>query len=159
MRIMLVRNLILSKLDYCNSILANIPEYLVHKLQKVLNASVRFIYDVRKHEHIKSYVRRAHLLPIKERIQYKLSLVVFKTLYGIAPTYLTDMIKFYKPWRDLRVGRDKFTVEPRSEMNFMCNKMSTAWNQLPLTLRRYTDMTTFKDELKTFYFNLAYSNT
>ena len=51
MRIMLVRNLILSKLDYCNAIRANIPKYLINILQRVLNASVRFIYNIKKHDH------------------------------------------------------------------------------------------------------------
>ena len=44
MRLMLVQNLILSKLDYCNALLANTPNYLINKLQKVMNGSVRFIY-------------------------------------------------------------------------------------------------------------------
>ena len=73
-RIMLVRNLILSKLDYCNAILANVPDYLVKKLQKVLNASVRFIYDVKKYDHITAFLKKAHFLPVKQRIQYKVSL-------------------------------------------------------------------------------------
>jgi hypothetical protein len=158
MRIMLVRNLILSKLDYCNSILANIPEYMVHKLQKVLNASVRFIYDVPKYAHISSYVQKAHFLPIKQRIQYKLSLVIFKILHGIAPKYLNGMISLYKPNRNIRVGRDEFNIE-QIGTNFVSEKMSNAWNQLPLCLRCNNNITAFKKELKTFYFKQAYSNT
>ena len=69
LRTTLVRNLILSKLDYCNAILAIVPDYLIKKMQKVLNASVRFIFNVRKHEHITPYLRMSHFLPVKQRIQ------------------------------------------------------------------------------------------
>ena len=71
MRIMLVRNLILSKLDYCNAILANIPKYIINKLQRVMNASVRFIYDIKKHDHISIYLKKAHFLPVQKCIEFK----------------------------------------------------------------------------------------
>ena len=155
-RIMLVRNLILSKLDYCNAILANVPDYLVKKLQKVLNASVRFIYDVRKHEHISAFLQKAHFLPVKQRIQYKLCILVFKIVNGVAPAYLSDMVSLFTPARRLRVGRDDQMVKSNYSKS-IAGKMAEVWNMLPREIRSDTDITKFKKELKTFFFNEAFN--
>ena len=158
MRLMLVQNLILSKLDYCNALLANTPNYLINKLQKVMNAGVRFIYNVRKHEHISLFLQKAHFLPVKQRIKHKLCMTVFKILYKLAPKYLATTICFFKPERELRVGRDEYMVESASNPNSIIGKMVVTWNQLPYTMRRNTNMLEFKKNLKTFYFNEAYHN-
>ena len=40
-RIMFVSCLVLSRLDYCNSLLSVCPQYLLDKLQKVQNAALK----------------------------------------------------------------------------------------------------------------------
>jgi len=44
----LVRALIVSKVDYCNSVLAGIPGQLQDRLQSVLNAAARLVYSARR---------------------------------------------------------------------------------------------------------------
>ena len=48
----LVHAFVSSKLDYCNSLLYGVPNYLTKKLQRVQNAAARLITLSRKHEHI-----------------------------------------------------------------------------------------------------------
>ena len=48
---MLVKCFILSRLDYCNSVNADIPLYLVHKLERVVNACIRFICNIPMNNH------------------------------------------------------------------------------------------------------------
>ena len=48
----LVRALIVSKVDYCNSVLAGIPGQLQDRLQSVLNATARLVYSARRSERI-----------------------------------------------------------------------------------------------------------
>jgi hypothetical protein len=43
-----------------------------------------------------------HWLPFKFWCQYKLLLYAFKALHGLAPSYLGELIHFYKPARSLR---------------------------------------------------------
>jgi hypothetical protein len=157
MRIMLVRNLILSKLDYCNAILANIPKYMINKLQRVLNASVRFIYDIKKHEHISYYVKKAHFLPVRKRVDFKLCTLVFKIIHKLAPTYLNNLVKLHIPSRDLRVGRDSIMVEANKQSKTISSKMVEVWNQLPKHIRSANDIITFKKTLKTTYFKEEYN--
>jgi len=44
--------LVLSRLDYCNSVLVGLPAYLVRRLQLVLNASAQMICQLRRSDHI-----------------------------------------------------------------------------------------------------------
>ena len=69
-KIMLVKCFILSRLDYCNSVYANIPLYLVHKLERVFNACIRFICNIPMNNHnLLPYYKERHILPILYRIK------------------------------------------------------------------------------------------
>ena len=49
----LVRALIVSKVDYCNSVLAGMSRHLHDRLQSVLNAAARLVFSARRNDHIK----------------------------------------------------------------------------------------------------------
>ena len=48
----LVSSLVLSRLDYCNALLAGCPQVLLDKIQRVINCSARLIYKASKSAHI-----------------------------------------------------------------------------------------------------------
>jgi len=66
----LVTSLVLTRLDYCNSVLVGLPANLLNRLQAVINAAARLICSARKSEHITSILMDLHWLRIQERIQY-----------------------------------------------------------------------------------------
>ena len=70
-RLKLISAFILSKLDYCNSLLAGSPQYLLDKLRKVQNSSARLVLKGRKRDHVQPLPRKLHWLPIRSRIEYK----------------------------------------------------------------------------------------
>ena len=91
----LVHSLILSHIDYCNALFYNLPEYLLHKLTKVLYSAVRFIFGLRGsalRKHMLPYLKSLHFLPVKFRIEFKIALLTHKCLHGYAPTYLKNLI-------------------------------------------------------------------
>ena len=90
----------------------------------MLNASVRFIYNIKKHNHIPYYLKKAHFLPVQKCIDFKLCTFVFKIIHNLAPTYLNNLAKLHIPSRDLRVGRDSFMVESRKRSKTISNKMA-----------------------------------
>ena len=71
----LVQRFVISRLDYCNSLLYGIPEESLDKLQKAQNAAARIIYGVRKHDHVTHLLKDLHWLPIRHRIQFKIALI------------------------------------------------------------------------------------
>jgi len=87
----LVTSLVLSRLDYGNAVLAGIPSYLiVTRLQSVINAAARLVFSSSRFDHITPLLCQLHWLKAKERIDFKLAVLVYKCLHGTAPSYLTD---------------------------------------------------------------------
>ena len=103
---MLVCNLILSQIDYCNVLLANASNKDLKPLQKTLNDAVHFIFDLKWNDHVTPYLIRLRFLPVQYHIAFKLCLIAYKLLHGRAPTYLTDMFQSFSPTTslNLRVG-------------------------------------------------------
>ena len=56
----LVSMFILSRLDYCNSVLAGLPRCTTEPLQRVLNAAARVILNLRPREHITPALQQLH---------------------------------------------------------------------------------------------------
>ena len=86
----LVRALIVSKVDYCNSVLAGIPGQLQDRLQSVLNAAARLVYSARRSERITPLLRELHWLRVPERVTFRLCVLAYRCLHGTAPAYLAE---------------------------------------------------------------------
>jgi len=65
----LVPELVTSRLDYCNSVLARLTACTVNILQRVQNAAARLIRQLKPHEHVTPSLQRLHWLPVKQRVQ------------------------------------------------------------------------------------------
>ena len=111
-KIMLVKTFIISRIDYCNSLYVGLPHYLLCRLERLLNAYIRFIFNILIFNHnLLSYYFNSHILPIEYRIKYKLCLTVHKILNNLSPKYLTNLVIVYKPLKEnLRSGKDNWNI-------------------------------------------------
>ena len=163
LKIMLVKQLVLSKLDYCNSLYICLPMKSLKKLKSVLNAGVRFIYNIEDYEvDLLDYYKRAHILPIEERIRFKVCLLAYKVMYNLAPPYLADLLQVdsqvaSSKTRQLSGDNLRFKVGRPSKIRLGDRRFSNAapniWNSLPYTIRKIGNIDTFKRALKTHFFN------
>ena len=85
-----VQSFVSTHLDYCNSLMYGIADGLMQRLQAVQNAAARLITSARRRDHISPVLRQLHWLPVRQRVQFKLTVLVFKALHGQAPQCLTD---------------------------------------------------------------------
>ena len=67
-----VQSLVMSRLDYCCSLLANISKGQTQRLQAVQNRAARLITQTGRHEHITPVLAGLHWLPIHLRIQFRI---------------------------------------------------------------------------------------
>ena len=88
----LIHAYITSRLNICSGLLYGLPTNLVAKLQSILNTAARLVTKTRKYEHITPVIINLHWLPIQYRIEFKLLLLIYKSLHGLAPSYLTDKL-------------------------------------------------------------------
>jgi len=85
----LVTALVLSRLNYCNAVLAGLPASTMTPFQRVLHAAAWTVLDLKPRDHVTPALQELHWLPVAERIQYKLCLVVHKSLLGHTPEYVS----------------------------------------------------------------------
>ena len=88
----LVSCFVLSRLDYCNAVLAGLPAstLAVAPLQRVMHAAARLVLQLAPRDHVTPALQELHWLPIAQRIDYKLCLLVHKASMGQAPSYISD---------------------------------------------------------------------
>jgi len=85
-------SLIHSKIDYCNSLLRNLPATQTNRLQLVLISAARAVTETPKFHHITPILKSLHWLKINERIKYKLVIYFSKT--GQLRSYLRSLLSF-----------------------------------------------------------------
>ena len=68
------------RLDYCNAVLAGLPASTLTPFQRVLHAAARTVQDLKPRDRVTPAPGELHWLPVDERIQYKLCLLVHKSL-------------------------------------------------------------------------------
>ena len=90
------------------------------------------------------------------RINFKVLLLVYKALNGLAPQYITDMLISYTPARTLRSTGSRNLVIPRTKTKegeaAFCVYPPRRWNTPPEIARGATSVATSKSRLKTFLF-------
>ena len=97
----LVSSHVLSRLDYCNAVLAGSPQVLLDKIQRETNCSACLIYKAPKSAHITPLLFDLHWLLISSWIQYKIALTSFHTVSDTAPPYLPELLHLYSASRSL----------------------------------------------------------
>ena len=101
----LVHALVMCHVDYCNSLLYNMPDSQLNRLQVIQNSAARLITRTKKYTHITPVLKQLHWLPVKSRITFKIILITFQCLNSMAPDYLNDSLTKYTPSRNLRSAK------------------------------------------------------
>ena len=160
----LVHAFVTSKIDYCNSLLYGLPSTHIQKLQRVQNAAARLVTGATRLCRITPLFISLHWLPVKFRINYKIVLLTFKCIHGLAPAYLADMILVKSPIRyNLRsncaLQLVPSSVKHRATLGDRAFQQAapTLWNALPPTIRNISSFNVFKTAVKSYYFKLAFN--
>ena len=146
--------LILSRLDYCNSLLHQLSSASLQKLHRIQHKAARLVIggDVEPTNAMTSL----HWLPVPERIKFKVSLLAHKALTTGMPSYIASILSPHSHVRSLRSESSNFLniPIPRNKFEAKSFKFSAprTWNGLPPQLRASYSFSLFKANLKTHLF-------
>ena len=159
----LVSAFVLSRIDYCNSLLFGSTHEVTSHLQRIQNYAARVILRLPMSSSITIHLKSLHWLPVKVRSTYKIICLCYHCHSSNAPSYVTDMLH-KKQWHTRfssytmpllnRPAHSKATLVDRS-FSFAS---SCVWNSIPNNIRCAPSLSSFKSRLKTYLFRSVYKD-
>ena len=150
-------------LDYCNALLFGLPKYQLDCLQKVQNGAARVTFQIAKFDHISPALIDLHWLPVMFRVQFKLLLLVYKSLHNQSPSYITHLLSL-KPSANYALcsSAKSLLFVPRVNCSTLgdqafAHAAPVLRNSLPLTIRTSSSLAIFTKQLKTYLFKKAFN--
>ena len=151
-----VHSFILSRLDYGNALLYGTKSKDLDRLQSLQHKAIKLIFSANRFESPAPLMNTLHWLPIRERINLKICIYVFKCIHGNAPKYLSDFISHrLRPVTGpiARSSNDSTLIVAHVGRNCIGDKSfyvtaPRLWNALPRNIREAKSLTVFKKMLK-----------
>ena len=144
----LVCSKILSKIDYCNILYFGINESSLRKLQHVQNCAARLIIKKENPMSLDNFFYRQHWLKVKERIHYKVLLIVHKCITLQAPPIVGSLLNFGNSIRTMKLEEQRvYTRFGTRSFEHIGPKL---WNLLSKEIRNEQDTIVFKKRLKSY---------
>ena len=158
----LIHAFISSRLDYCNSLFTTLSRSSLHRLQLVQNAAARLLTNTYRRYHITPVLASLQWLPITCRIYFKICLITFKALHGLAPEYLAELLVPKRNVRPLRSSNKGLLAVPKTYLKSKGDRAfavvaPTLWSGLPQSIKDAESVETFKKLLKTHLFRIRFS--
>jgi len=158
----LVIAFITSRLDYCNSVLAGLPQATLEPRQRVQLAAVRLILELNMRDHLTPGLIQLLWLPIRYHVQFKLCSIMQSIHVSRCPAYMADCVRSVvgSATRSGLCSAESalnFTLKLRSMFGerYISHAGPAAWNPFPSALREVA-VYFFRNRLKRTCFNLAF---
>lgn len=159
-KVQLVNTLLLPIIDYGDVCYVDANEDLVNKLERLLNMAIRFIFNLRKFDHVSSYRSRLKWLTIRGRRSLRVLCMLYSILNnGKYPDYLFSKFLFRADAHDrqLRSSENLLLTFPSHRSGFMSNSFVVTavrlWNGLPEAIRKAPSKDSFKIAVKKYLLN------
>ena len=148
----LVRVLILTRLNFCNSLYYGLPDFLLKKLQRIVNCACRLIF--RLSLGTSEFMKQLHWLPVRKRFLFRILLMGHRLVHHPVPDYLNSLVS-----RKGKVTRSQYIYKfqtPTLKTDFGKRSFSFAvpheWNRLPFEIKLLPKENAFRKKLETFLF-------
>jgi len=150
---LIVQALVISRLDYCNALLAGLSSNTNKPLQIIQNAAARLVFCETKRAHVTPLFISLHWLPVAARIKFKALMLAYRTATDSAPSYFHSLITIFIPSRSLRSASERSLMVPsqRGTKSLSRTFLFTVpgwWKDLPTPIRNAESLTPSSDTWK-----------
>ena len=155
---------VLSRIDYCNSLLFGSAHDVTFHLLRKQNYAARVILRLPMSSSITIHINSLHWLPVKVRSTYKIACLCYHCHSSTAPSYVTDM-PHRKPLHTRNTHSSSYTMpllnRPAHSKATLGDRSfsftsSSVWNSIPNDVRCAPSLSSFKSPLKTYLFRSVY---
>ena len=162
----LVSAFVLSRIDYCNSLLFGSTHDVTSHLRQIQNYAARVILRLPKSSSITIHLKSLHWLPVKVRSTYKIACLNYHCDRSTAPSYVADMLE-KKPLHTRNTRSSSYTMpllnRPAHSMatfgdHSFSFASSSVWNSIPNDVRCAPSLSSSKSRLKTYLFRSVYKD-
>ena len=160
----LVSAFVLSRIDYCNSLLFGSTHDVTSHLQRIQNYAALVILCLPMSSSITIHLKSLHWLPVKVKSTYKIACLCYHCHSSTAPSYVTDMLH-RKPLHTRNTRSSSYTMPllniPAHSMATLGDRsfaFSFVWNSIPYDVRLAPSLSSFNSRLKTLLFRSIYKD-
>ncbi|KAG8241797.1 hypothetical protein J6590_108726 [Homalodisca vitripennis] len=139
-KVMLVKTLILPHFNYCDAVISDMTVELSDRLQRAQNYCIRFIFNLRRYEHVTPFFKQLSLLKLQQLRQLHILSTLHSVIKNKSPVYLSEHFKFISDIseRPTRRGSTLLSI-PVHRSNFFSKSFTVQacrlWNSLPDDIR------------------------
>ena len=162
----LVSAFVLSRIDYCNSLMFGSTYDVTSNLQRIQKYAARVILRLPKSSSITIHLVSLHWLPVKVKSTYKISCLSYHCHSSTAPSYVTGILH-RKPLHTLNIRSSSYTMpllnRPAHSKATLGDRSfsfasSSVWNSIPNDVRCAPSLSSFMSRLKTYLFRTVYKD-
>lgn len=164
-KVALAQSLLLPILDYADACYLDLTQVQLDRLERLQNLCIRFIFGLRKYDHVSQFRTKLKWLPIRLRRDTHTLSLLYSTLFNpSSPSYLSSRFNFYCDTHSnyLRSSTNLFLSTPSHSSTLFYGasfsvRAVALWNALPVTIRRAQSLESFKAQIKLHYLsNIAH---
>ena len=160
-------SLVLSRLDYVSATVDGLLANFTDRLQSMLNATSLLVYSRWSYDHVTLLLRELHWLEMRQRIEYKLAVLVYRCLNGLALSYLANDLQCMADLNSLhrlRLSSTFTLVVPSTCLPTVGDRafpvaVARVWNTLPAEVTSLPSLPAFKRQLKTLLFEQSFPSS
>ena len=161
-----VSDFVLSRIDYCSSLLFGSTHDVTSHLQRIQNYAARVILRLPKSSSITIHLKSLHWLPVKVISTYIIACLCYHCHSSTAPSYVTGMLH-RKPLHTRNTRSSSYTMallnRPTHSKATLGDRSlsyasSSIWNSIPNDVRCAPSLSSFRSRLKTYLFRAVYKD-
>ncbi|KAJ8710105.1 hypothetical protein PYW07_009471 [Mythimna separata] len=157
-KIMLVQTLIFPIIDYGDVCYFDLNAVLLDKIDRLLNNCIRFIFNLKKYDHVSNFRSELKWLPIRQRRSLRALTTLFSLLHSpTPPSYLITHFQYLcsSHAKNLRSSNNLLLLCPSHTSDFVHSSFYIQsillWNALPLDIRTAESRYAFKRKLRNYF--------